>query len=49
VVEPRTFESTDRWLAEDAHAPALRRLVLEARDDLARALSARSKSETETV
>ncbi|MFI8940694.1 aminopeptidase N [Streptomyces syringium] len=37
----RTLEATDAWLAahEDA-APALRRLVLESRDDLARALRA---------
>ncbi|MEU1282443.1 aminopeptidase N [Streptomyces sp. NPDC005805] len=38
---PATLEATDAWL--DAHAsaaPALRRLVLEARDDLARALRA---------
>ncbi|MFI1253524.1 aminopeptidase N [Streptomyces netropsis] len=37
----RTLEATDAWLAahEDA-APALRRLVLEERDDLARALRA---------
>ncbi|GAA4801250.1 aminopeptidase N [Streptomyces ziwulingensis] len=36
---PATLEATDAWLSahEDA-APALRRLVLEARDDLARAL-----------
>jgi aminopeptidase N len=38
---PATLEATDAWLTahEDA-APALRRLVLEARDDLARALRA---------
>ncbi|MFI5974905.1 aminopeptidase N [Streptomyces sp. NPDC051452] len=38
---PETLEATDVWLAahQDA-APALRRLVLEARDDLARALAA---------
>ncbi|MEV6948512.1 aminopeptidase N [Streptomyces sp. NPDC051172] len=38
-----TLDSADAWLAahEDA-APALRRLVLEARDDLARALRAQS-------
>ncbi|MGW0606362.1 aminopeptidase N [Streptomyces sp. NPDC002640] len=38
---PATLEATDAWLSahEDA-APALRRLVLEARDDLARALRA---------
>jgi aminopeptidase N len=41
VVEEATLARTDRWLAEDGHAPALRRLVLEARDDLARALKAR--------
>ena len=36
-----TLDATDAWLAahEDA-APALRRLVLESRDDLARALRA---------
>ncbi|KKD06582.1 aminopeptidase N [Streptomyces sp. WM6386] len=34
-----TVEATDAWLAEhEEAAPALRRLVLEARDDLARAL-----------
>ena len=44
VVEEATLARTDRWLAEDGHAPALRRLVLEARDDLARALKARSVS-----
>ncbi|MGW0282045.1 aminopeptidase N [Streptomyces sp. NPDC003236] len=36
---PETLEATDAWLAAHADAaPALRRLVLEARDDLARAL-----------
>ncbi|MGP4111640.1 aminopeptidase N [Streptomyces sp. 4N509B] len=38
-----TLAATDRWLAEHASAPpALRRLVLEARDDLARALRAQA-------
>nr|WP_240979341.1 aminopeptidase N [Streptomyces sp. HNM0574] len=39
--DPATLDATDAWLAahEDA-APALRRLVLESRDDLARALRA---------
>ncbi|MFE6098644.1 aminopeptidase N [Streptomyces laurentii] len=38
---PETLAATDAWLAEHADAaPALRRLVLEARDDLARALRA---------
>ncbi|MEU6808143.1 aminopeptidase N [Streptomyces sp. NPDC046831] len=36
---PETLEATDAWLAaHEQAAPALRRLVLEARDDLARAL-----------
>ncbi|MFI8822488.1 aminopeptidase N [Streptomyces sp. NPDC053431] len=38
---PETLAATDAWLADHASAaPALRRLVLEARDDLARALRA---------
>ncbi|WP_406860922.1 aminopeptidase N [Streptomyces sp. HUAS MG47] len=38
---PETLAATDAWLAAHADAaPALRRLVLEARDDLARALRA---------
>jgi aminopeptidase N len=38
---PRTLAATDAWLADHASgAPALRRLVLEARDDLARAVRA---------
>ncbi|MFE8949095.1 aminopeptidase N [Streptomyces sp. NPDC007856] len=38
---PETLEATDAWLqAHRDAAPALRRLVLEARDDLARALRA---------
>src|SRR6185437_5198386 len=42
VVEEATLTRADRWLGEDGHAPALRRLVLEARDDLARAFRARA-------
>ncbi|WP_175411965.1 aminopeptidase N [Streptomyces sp. TRM64462] len=39
-----TLEATDAWLAaHEAAAPALRRLVLEARDDLARALRAQER------
>jgi aminopeptidase N len=42
--EQGTLAATDRWLAEHAGAaPALRRLVLEARDDLARALRAQAR------
>ncbi|MDT0377612.1 aminopeptidase N [Streptomyces sp. DSM 42041] len=45
--EQATLDATDAWLTshEDA-APALRRLVLEARDDLARALRGRACDET---
>ncbi|MFF2655305.1 aminopeptidase N [Streptomyces sp. NPDC058045] len=39
VAEPETLAAADAWLAEHADAPpALRRLVAEARDDLARSL-----------
>jgi aminopeptidase N len=34
------LDRTDRWLADDGAAPALRRLVLESRDGVARALRA---------
>ncbi|MEU2434447.1 aminopeptidase N [Streptomyces sp. NPDC007861] len=41
--DPATLEATDAWLASHASAPpALRRLVLESRDDLARALRAQA-------
>ncbi|WP_393058151.1 aminopeptidase N [Streptomyces sp. LN549] len=41
--DPATLEATDAWLAAHADAaPALRRLVLEARDDLARGLRAQA-------
>ncbi|MET9909925.1 aminopeptidase N [Streptomyces sp. NPDC006476] len=40
---PGTLEAADAWLAaHEGAAPALRRLVLEARDDLARALRAQA-------
>ncbi|TXC99207.1 aminopeptidase N [Streptomyces sp. ISID311] len=43
LVERSTLDAADRWLAEhDRAAPALRRLVLENRDDLARALRAQA-------
>ncbi|ACU76811.1 aminopeptidase N [Catenulispora acidiphila DSM 44928] len=42
LASPELLARTDEWLASDAaKAPALRRLVLEARDDAARALRAR--------
>lgn len=41
---PETLAATDAWLAaHEEAAPALRRLVLEARDDLARALRAQER------
>ncbi|MGA4545001.1 aminopeptidase N [Uniformispora flossi] len=42
-VSPELLRRTDAWLADDGHAPALRRLVLERRDDAARALKARAR------
>jgi aminopeptidase N len=41
LVDEDTLARADAWLAGE-HAPALRRLVLEGRDDLARALRARA-------
>ncbi|MFJ6560822.1 aminopeptidase N [Streptomyces sp. NPDC091412] len=41
---PETLEAADAWLAaHEGAAPALRRLVLEARDDLARALRGQAR------
>lgn len=40
---PALLESTDRWLAETTIEPALRRLVLEARDGVVRALKAQER------
>jgi aminopeptidase N len=42
LVDGRTLALADEWLAGPEHAPALRRLVSEGRDDLARALRARA-------
>ena len=42
LADADTLARADTWLASPDHAPALRRLVLEQRDDLARALAARS-------
>jgi aminopeptidase N len=44
VTTQQTLDRTDAWLTEhDDAAPALRRLVLECRDDLARALRAQAR------
>ena len=40
LVEEATVEATDAYLATHRPAPALRRLLLEAREDVARALNA---------
>jgi aminopeptidase N len=40
LVAPETLARTDAWLESGQHAPALCRLVLEARDDLERAMRA---------
>jgi aminopeptidase N len=41
LVDPRVLDRTDAWLAADDIPPSLRRLVLEGRDDLRRAIRAR--------
>ncbi|RZU30777.1 aminopeptidase N [Blastococcus saxobsidens] len=43
VVEPRTIAAADAWLADSEQPPALRRLVFEGRDGIARALRARER------
>ncbi|MGY2075598.1 aminopeptidase N [Blastococcus sp. SYSU DS0828] len=43
VVEPRTIAAADAWLADAEQPPALRRLVFEGRDGIARALRARER------
>ncbi|MDK3256719.1 aminopeptidase N [Blastococcus capsensis] len=43
VIEPRTIAAADAWLADAEQPPALRRLVFEGRDGIARALRARER------
>ncbi|MGY1827659.1 aminopeptidase N [Blastococcus sp. SYSU DS0541] len=43
IVEPRTIAAADAWLADAEQPPALRRLVFEGRDGIARALRARER------
>ncbi|RBY93536.1 aminopeptidase N [Blastococcus sp. TF02-8] len=43
VVEPRTIVAADAWLSDAEQPPALRRLVFEGRDGIARALRARER------
>ncbi|WP_347059953.1 aminopeptidase N [Blastococcus sp. HT6-30] len=43
VVEPRTIAAADAWLSDPDQPPALRRLVFEGRDGVARALRARER------
>jgi aminopeptidase N len=43
VVEPRTIAAADAWLADASQPSALRRLVFEGRDGIARALRARER------
>jgi aminopeptidase N len=46
IVEPSTIELTDRYLADDAVPAPIRRLLLEGKDGLARALRTRSVDAT---
>jgi aminopeptidase N len=43
IVEPRTIEAADAWLADEDQPAPLRRLVSEGRDGIARALRARER------
>jgi aminopeptidase N len=43
VVEPRTLDAADSWLADPDQPAPLRRLVFEGRDGIARALRARER------
>jgi aminopeptidase N len=44
-----TLDAADAWLAtRESAAPALRRLVAEARDDLARAIRAQARDAAQT-
>ncbi|MDQ3734907.1 MAG: aminopeptidase N [Actinomycetota bacterium] len=47
MVEPGTLEAADAWLADDAHPSALRRLITESRDGIARALRCRTRDALE--
>jgi aminopeptidase N len=43
IVEQRTVDAADAWLADDSAPAPLRRLVVEGRDGVARALRARQR------
>ena len=47
IVEQSTVDAADRWLAEDTHPSALRRLIVESRDGIARALRCRERDAQE--
>ncbi len=47
LVEPETISRTDEWLAEADPPPALRRLVIEGRADVERALAAQARDRAE--
>jgi aminopeptidase N len=47
VVELRTVQAADAWLAENDHPAALRRLVSEGRDGITRSLRARERDAAE--
>jgi aminopeptidase N len=48
VVELRTVQAADAWLAGDGHPAPLRRLVAEGRDGIARSLRARERDAAES-
>ncbi|MDQ3504826.1 MAG: aminopeptidase N [Actinomycetota bacterium] len=47
IVEQSTVAAADAWLADDEHPSALRRLILESRDGIARALRCRERDAQE--
>ncbi len=49
IIEPRTLQAADAWLADGTAPAPLRRLVLEGRDGVARSLRARQRDAGEQV
>ncbi len=47
VIEQSTLDAADAWLADDSHPSALRRLITESRDGIARALRCRARDAEE--
>nr|MBA3338270.1 ERAP1-like C-terminal domain-containing protein [Geodermatophilaceae bacterium] len=48
IIEESTVDAADSWLAHDSHPSALRRLITESRDGIARALRCRARDARES-